>query len=64
MCPVCKGKLVNIIYGPVNDLNLMLHQSGEILLAGDQKRYGNNAPAYYCHKCEESFELGTVVEVS
>ena len=56
MCPKCFNKVIPIVYGLLTDDNLSKHKSGEIILAGDIKRYGETY-SHYCMECLEGLNL-------
>lgn len=51
-CPICKGDLVNIIYGYPTPELIKMAKTDDIVLGGMLKGF---RPTHYCHACQEQF---------
>lgn len=51
MCPICKTKLIPIVYGLVNPDILDMQDKGLLLISLDSRREYNS----FCPLCEESY---------
>jgi hypothetical protein len=56
MCPVCKNKLIPVVYGHMDDKHLELHKLGKIVLAGYRDRYADKHKSY-CLNCLEGSDI-------
>ena len=56
MCPICKGKLIPILYGYVDKKYLDMHEAGLILLMPNLY-HKKTDPKSYCKVCDESFDI-------
>lgn len=51
ICPICKTKLIPIVYGQLNPEMLDMQNKGLILIGSDRTNTANS----YCPLCEEAY---------
>ena len=55
ICPICKTKLIPIVYGKLDPELLDMQDNGLLLIGMDKTRKVNS----YCPLCEEAYEAFT-----
>lgn len=51
ICPICKTKLIPIVYGQLNPEILEMQEKGLLLISLDKNKTANS----YCSLCEEAY---------
>lgn len=60
MCPICKVKLLPIVYGKLNPELVDKEKSGQIILGSGKYKQGK--PLSFCISCEEFYYLPVLID--
>ena len=55
MCPICKVKLIPIVYGKLTPELIDDQNQGKIIIGSGKYKQGK--PSSFCVSCEEAFEI-------